>query len=235
VKLLVTRAEPDGARTAAALAARGHEATLAPLLRIEPIAATFGPGPWDAVVMTSANAARALATHPRRQELVGLPAFVVGRRTGAAARDIGFAQVTSADGNATDLVRLLNRQPARARVLYLAGIDRATDLAAALSDARTRLETVVIYRAVTETRLPENVSAALAAGTIDGVLHFSARSAAAFVAALDAAGLRTPLELPQFCLSSEVAKPLAAAGAADLRIAACPDEGSLLLLVDAVT
>ena len=123
----------------------------------------------------------------------------------------------------------------RARVLYLAGIDQATDLAAALSDARTRLETVVIYRAVTETRLTENVSAALAAGTIDGVLHFSARSAAAFVAALDAAGLRTPLGLPQFCLSSEVAKPLAAAGAADLRIAARPDESTLLRLVDAVT
>jgi uroporphyrinogen-III synthase len=132
-------------------------------------------------------------------------------------------------------VRLLNRQPARARVLYLAGADQAIDLAAALGDARTRVETVVIYRAVTETRLPENVSAALAAGTIDGVLHFSARSAAAFVMALNAAGLRTALGLPQFCLSSEVAKPLAAAGAVDLRIAARPDEGTLLLLLDAAT
>ena len=235
MKLLVTRPEPDGARTAAALAARGHEATLAPLLRIEPIAAAFGPGPWDAVVMTSANAARALAMHPRRQELVALPVFVVGRRTSDAAREIGFAQVTSADGDAGDLVRLLNRQPAHARVLYLAGADQAADLAVAVGDARTRLETVVVYRAVAETRLPGNVSTALAAGTIDGVLHFSARSAAAFVAALDAAGLRTPLGLPQFCLSSEVAKPLAAAGAGDLRIAARPDEGSLLLLVDAVT
>ena len=55
------------------------------------------------------------------------------------------------------------------------------------------------------------------------------------MAALAAANLRTPLALPQFCLSSEVAKPLAAAGASDLRVAARPDEAGLLALVAEVT
>ena len=184
--------------------------------------------------MTSANAARALATHPRRAELVALPAFVVGRRTGEAARETGFDQITSADGDADDLVRLIKRQSATA-LLYLAGADQATDLAAALSGGSTRLDTVVVYRAVTEARLPDDVRTALASGAVDGVLHFSARSAAAFVAALAAADLRTPLALPQFCLSSEVARPLVAAGAPDLRVAARPDEAGLLALVAEVT
>ena len=35
MRLLVTRPEQDGERTAAALRARGHEALLAPLMRIE--------------------------------------------------------------------------------------------------------------------------------------------------------------------------------------------------------
>jgi uroporphyrinogen-III synthase len=231
VRLLVTRPEPDGARTAAALRARGHEVAFAPLLRIEPVAAAFGQGPWDGVVMTSANAARAVAAHPRRAELVALPAFVVGRRTGDAAREAGFIQVTSADGDADDLVRLIKRQQSPAGLLYLAGADQATDVSAALRGSKMRLDTVAVYRAVTETRLPDDIATALATGAIDGVLHFSARSAAAFVAAVEGMGVRAALALPHFCLSSEVAKPLAAAGARDLRVAARPEEAALVTLV----
>ncbi len=230
MKLLVTRPVADGARIAATLRARGHAVALAPLLRIDVVAAEFGLGPWDGVVMTSAHAAYALAAHGRRAELVRLPAFVVGRRTAAAAREIGFTQVSSADGDADDLVRMLARSPG-SRLLYVAGEDQASDLAAVLGKAGTSVETVVTYRAVAEAVLPGEIAAALAAGAIDGVLHFSARSAATFVAALDAAGLRSALALPQFCLSAQVSKPLVAAGAGDLRIAAHPDETALLELV----
>ena len=38
MRLLVTRPEPDNARTAAALRAKGHEVVLAPLLHIEAVA-----------------------------------------------------------------------------------------------------------------------------------------------------------------------------------------------------
>jgi len=203
---------------------------MAPLLRVDAVATEFGAGPWDGVVMTSANAASALAKHPRLAELTRLPAFVVGRRTATAAAAIGFSQVSSADGNVDDLVRLLARRPGR-RLLYVAGEDQADDLAALLGMAGTAVETVVAYRAVAEPRLPGEVTAALAAGTIDGVLHFSARSAAAFVAALEPEGLRAALTLPHFCLSAQVGKPLAAAGAHDLRVAARPDEAALLDLV----
>src|SRR5262249_61439308 len=82
MRLLVTRPEPDGARTAAALRARGHDVMLAPLLSIEPeVEADLGSGPWDGVLITSASAARAIAAHPRIGELVDLPLFAVGRRS----------------------------------------------------------------------------------------------------------------------------------------------------------
>src|SRR5579864_8514480 len=99
MRLLVTRPEPDGERTAALLRARGHEVLTLPMLRIEPIAdAALGHGPWAAVLFTSTNAVRALAAHPRFGELVGLPAYAVGARTQAAAAAAGFAPVRSADG-----------------------------------------------------------------------------------------------------------------------------------------
>jgi uroporphyrinogen-III synthase len=231
MRLLITRPATEGARTAAALQSQGHEILLAPLLRIEWLAADFGPGPWDGVIMTSANAARALGEHPRGDELLALKLFAVGRNTAQAARDCGFRDVVSADGDVSDLLDLLTRSPARTgRLLYLAGVDRTLDLSAPLAPTGTLIDTVVIYRAVAETRLPNEVEAAFVAQQIDGVLHFSPRTAAAFIAAAAPVAPRA-LALPQFCLSAAVAKPLHAAGARDLRIAARPDEAALLELI----
>jgi uroporphyrinogen-III synthase len=201
------------------------------MLRIEFVTADLIPGPWDGVVLTSANAARALIAHPRLAEVVALPALVVGRRTAAAAADAGFNDITSAGGDADDLARLLAAKSRGSRMLYLAGEDQATDLGAALQRSGVKLDTVVVYRAAPVTRLPAAVRNAIAGGGCDGVLHYSTRTAAAFIAVLEAAGLRDALALPQFCLSAQVAKPLAAAGATDLRIATRPEEVALLDLV----
>jgi uroporphyrinogen-III synthase len=231
MRLLITRPASEGARTAAALQSRGHETLLAPLLRIESLATDFGTGPWDGVIMTSANAARALSDHPRRDELLPLKLFAVGRNTAEAARVCGFQNIVSADGDVTDLLTLLTRSPPHAGLLlYLAGADRTLDLSAALASAGTQVETIVIYRAVAETQLPADIEAAFAAREIDGVLHFSPRTAAAFIAAATAFA-PAALSLPHFCLSAAVAKPLQAAGVRDLRVAARPDEAALLELI----
>src|SRR5262249_52390902 len=144
----------------------------------------FGAGPWDGIIMTSANAARALSEHPRRNELLSLKLFAVGRTTAQAAHTCGFRDVVSADGDVSDLLNLLTRSPPRAgRLLYLAGADRTVDLSAVLAPVGMQVDTVVIYRAVPDTRLPSDVEAAFAAHEIDGVLHFSPRTAAAFITA----------------------------------------------------
>jgi uroporphyrinogen-III synthase len=231
MRLLITRPASEGARTAAALQAQGHETLLAPLLRIELLAADLGASPWDGVIMTSANAARALSEHPRRDELLPLKLFAVGSHTAQVARACGFRDVVSADGDVSDLLNLLTRSLLRARrLLYLAGADRTIDLSAALAPAGTQVDTVVVYRAVAETRLPAEVESAFAAQEIDGVLHFSPRTAAAFITAA-AAFAPAALALPQFCLSAAVAKPLQEAGARDLRVPARPDEAALLELI----
>ena len=107
MRLLVTRPQDDGERTAARLRARGHHVTLAPLLRVEAVEFELPREPLSAVVITSANAARAIARHPRRDALVALPAFTVGRHTAEAARAAGFRAVACADGDKDDLAALL--------------------------------------------------------------------------------------------------------------------------------
>jgi uroporphyrinogen-III synthase len=235
VRLLLTRPEPDAQRAAAALRAQGHDVIIAPLLRIAPIAdASIGAGPWAAILITSANAAPAVAAHARVTQLRTLPVFAVGQRSADAIGAAGFADVTSADGNVSDLARLVAaRLPPAARLLYLAGEDRVGDLAGELRARGFVVETTTIYRAVAATGLPPTAAAALASG-IDAVLHFSRRSAETYVDAARAAGMvANALKPIHFCLSPQVAEPLAQAGAADIRVAERPNEALLLALIDA--
>ena len=108
MRILVTRPEPDGERTAQKLRARGCDVVLGPVLRIKHLEeADLGAGPWDAVAMTSANAAHALGRHARRLEVMRLPVLTVGRRTAGAARAIGFTDVASAAGKEPALAHLI--------------------------------------------------------------------------------------------------------------------------------
>jgi len=233
MRLLVTRPDPDGESTAAALRARGHEVMLAPMLRVEPVAdADLGVGPWAGLLLTSANGARAIARHPRFVELAALPVLAVGAASAEAARAEGFAAVESADGDGGDLVRLTAARFSGSPLplLYPAGEERARDLAGALAAHGIAVSTAAIYRTVQVTAFPSAARDALVAGGIGGVLHFSRRSAETYVAA--ARGLLPQALAPvHFCLSERSAEPLRAAGAADVRVAARPDEATLIELV----
>ena len=231
MRLLLTRPEPDAERTAAALRARGHAVIITPLLHIEAVDnAEIDQGPWDALLVTSANAAHAIERHARLPELRAVPVLVGGERSAEAMRAVGFADVTSAGGNVDDLVRLVGeRVKPGARLLYLAAGERAGDLAGTLRRRGYSVRTAVVYRAVVSGS-PRAVADALARG-IDGVLHFSRRSAEAYInAARDAGVLPSALRPGHYCLSAQVAEPLADAGAST-RVALQPTEAALIALI----
>ena len=234
MRVLVTRPESENERSAAQLRQRGHEVVLAPLLRMEAIQTNLGEGPWVAVIITSINAARAMASHPQLERLKKLPLFAVGGRSAEAARVSGFGNVLSADGDVRDLVRLISEKLPHTELplLYLAGEDRAADISADLTPEGLVVHTVAVYRAAKSPSFSAEARAALTAGTIDGIMHFSRRSAEAYLdCARDAHLLGAALQPLQYCLSQQVAEPLAAAGAKELRIAARPNEAVLLELL----
>jgi uroporphyrinogen-III synthase len=237
MRLLVTRPELDAQGTAAALRQRGHHVMIAPLLRIEGVAADLGAGPWDALVITSANSCRAVASHPRFAELVHRPIFTVGAHAAKAARAAGFADVTSAEGDAEELAQLLTAKfkTRDRRLLYFAGEDRAADLAATLAEHGISMKTVVIYRAIKAQEFPPATREAIAASEIDGVLYFSRRTVEAYLScAVGSALLDKALAPFHYCLSAQVARPLLQAGATAVRVAERPNEASLLELVGTV-
>jgi uroporphyrinogen-III synthase len=117
-------------------------------------------------------------------------------------------------------------------LLYCAGEDRAGDLAGALQVLGLAVETALVYRAIMVDDLPPDVRAAFVSGRIDAVLHYSARTAAAFVAATARAGIEDlSTQVRHLCLSAQVAAPLAAAGANAIEVASEPNEQTLLALI----
>ena len=164
-----------------------------------------------------------------------MPLLAVGARSARAARRAGFANVTSAGGNARNLMELAaTRYRGTAQpLLYLAGADRAVDLVAELAAAAVPVEMHVVYQAVAVPDLPLDAAEALRGGVLDGVLHFSRRSAKIYLQAAANTGLgATALKPMHFCLSARIAKPLRSAGAESVRISERPTQASLLQCIE---
>jgi uroporphyrinogen-III synthase len=238
--ILVTRPQPDDETTAAHLRARGFEVLRAPMLRFEPVAFhDDADARYGAIIVTSANALRGMESHLKDSVLLKLPLFAVGEKTAAAARDAGFENVVSADGDAgtlRDLVTASVKAKALKKgstLLYLAGADLARDLAGELGERGFTVVTHTTYRMAAVASLPREVCDAFAGNRIEAVLHYSRRSARAFLEAARSAGVEiTALAIPQCCISDGVAAVVRDAGASQVMAAASPDENALFGALD---
>lgn len=243
--ILVTRPAPDHTTTVSTLRGKGFDVLLAPMLRFEPVAfEQDADARFDAVLVTSANALRALAETSVAQRWLTTPLYAVGERTAQAARDLGFGSVMAASGDGASLRDLVVAQtraktPKKtalkksARLLYLAAADRAVNLDDELSPFGLEVITVTTYRMIATPDLPAEVCEAFTAGRVDAVLHYSGRSAYSFVAAARAAGLEImALAAPHCCISANVAAVLREAGATQVAVAATPDEDALFAALD---
>lgn len=223
MRVLVTRAAEDAARTAEALAALGYGALVSPLIETRAIDAPVPQGDFDAVLLTSAKAA------PHLGGLRTHPILAVGARTADAARAAGAGDVAAADGDATALAALVAaRVTPGARLLHLAGEDRKPEPEASLAAAGYRVVVHPVYRAVA-VPLSEAARQALERGEIAGALHYSRRTSALFVAALRDAGLASSLlRLLHGAISEDAAFPLRAGGASHIVVPERPRESALL-------
>ena len=229
MRVIVTRARGDAARTAAALRARGHDALISPVLEIVGAGAAIDPGEARAVIATSAHAFAFLPGDDLAR-LAHLPLFVVGARTAQAAAKAGFAPPRVIAAHAAELAPLIVAVlPSAAPLLYLAGHDRKPDLEGALSGLGFGVDVSVTYEARALDSLSPEVAKALAGGDADAVLHFSRRSARLFEACVARAGLLAQAaRLRHVCISRDAALR---AGAV---IAPTPDSAGLFRALEQI-
>ncbi|MBL8833165.1 MAG: uroporphyrinogen-III synthase [Rhodospirillales bacterium] len=235
MRVLVTRPRDEGELFAVALAMRGHDAILAPLIEIAPIAgASVDLSGAQAVLFTSANGVRAFArVSPARD----LPAFCVGDATANAARAAGFAKVESASGDVEALSALVRSRlkPADGALVHAAGTVVAGDLGGDLEAAGFEVRRALLYRAEIASELPAEAADELAAGGIDVATFFSPRTARTFAQLVRAAKLDGALEsVAALALAPGTLSVLREEGCAfaDAVAAAQPNEAALLDALD---
>lgn len=218
MRVLVTRARADAARTAARLVALGHEAVIAPLTVIVAIGHAIPDEVFDAVLATSVHALTFVAVLP--PALSGAPWLVVGDRLGDALASRGRGAPEVVAPNVAALIAAIDeRYPEPFRFLYLAGRDRKPDLERALRALGHEVVTVETYVAAAVGKWDGDPRA------IDAVLHYSRRSAERFVVVAGDAG-----RMRHIAISADAAAPLLAQGWR-VEIAASPDEDAMLGLL----
>ena len=235
MRLLVTRPAEDAARTAAAAAARGHDPIIAPVIEIRPLKADLPERPFQAVIVTSANALRAIAARPQVARLKDLPLVAVGGSTAETARLQAFSQIITAEGTADSVLARIssNLAPEKGPLLHLSGDHLARDLAEALSPHGYEVVRAIVYEAVPAQALSAEAVTALKHGKVDAVALFSPRSAHLFGALVRHEDLSTQAgDILWACLSQNVADAAAEAGARHIVTAARPDETALLEALD---
>ncbi len=117
--LVILRPEPGGHESLKRAIAAGFKAESFPLFAMRSKEwQTPDPGQFDAVLFTSANAARHGGEKLKR--FTGLPAYAVGEKTARAVRKFGFGTVIAGDGDASAIAERI-RADGRVRVFHPTG------------------------------------------------------------------------------------------------------------------
>jgi uroporphyrinogen-III synthase len=223
VPVLLTRPRAQGEGFAGQLTRRFGPRVLpiiAPLMAPAYLSPPIPPGPFGAVVFTSAHGVEGALR-------LGLPlpprAYCVGRSTAAAAQAAGLTAL-SANGTAGDLVKLVRSDPPNGRLLYIRGVDTSGDIAKDLNSLDIPTVSLQVY--VQEPIPFEGESLALFAQGAPLILPlFSPRSAHLFRQAMPA---DSRADLRIVAISDAVAKAAAAIPHSAMVVARNPDAGGML-------
>ncbi|MEZ5961745.1 MAG: uroporphyrinogen-III synthase [Hyphomonadaceae bacterium] len=196
LRVAITRAQPEADRTAERVRARGVEAIVAPLITIVPCGYDTSTEGAQAIIFTSSNGVRAFPDARGARDRIVL---TVGNVTAAAAREAGFTDVRSADGDVRSLAALAKREldPTRGKLLHIAGDHVAGDLGGELRAAGFSVERRLAYASVAAAPLPEAFN-----GPLDIVLFHSSRAAERFIEL----GAPNAAKLTAGCMSAAIAE-----------------------------
>ena len=206
MKVLILRPQPGADESAARARGMGLEPIVAPLFTLRPLPWQVpDPAQYDAILLTSANAAR--LGGDGLTPFLALPCYAVGEQTAEAARAAGFADVRTGPSDGAALLALARAEGAES-LLHLGGRDHLALAGAAY---------VPVYAAEAAGTLPQGWQGAL-------VLLHSARAAARFAGL---AGNRSAVRLA--AISTQAAQA-AGQGWKSLAIASAPRDQALLEL-----
>ena len=210
LSLLVLRPEPGASATVAAARALGLKAIAAPLFAVHAVDWKLPDHTPDAVLMTSANAARLAG--PALDRLITLPLYAVGEATAAAARAADFTRILVGE-DGIDAIIARAAADGIGHLLHLAGREHRVPAA-----HQPALERRIVYAADPVATLPAAAADLLPDAV--ALLH-SPRAAALFATLVDRSTV-------QIAAISPAARAAAGDGWREVAVAARPTDASLL-------
>ena len=234
MRVLVTRPQHSGERTAKRLRELGHEPILLPLSHpvhdanaaLRGLSTTKG-----SIAITSAETIRALAAHDTELAVhLARPIFAVGDATAEQARAIGFSSVTASGGSGAELAETIAKK-AGGSVLYLAGSPRAETFEKRASEIGLQITVAECYRMEPTPIAPQALDTIFEQRP-DAILFFSRQTAEDFFRVAEPQMRPDRVDgIRLLCLSKSVAEMVPASLRGAVSIAAMPEERSLLSLL----
>lgn len=213
--ILILRPQPGADETAARARALGLAPVVAPLFAVRALAWTPpDPADFDAVMLTSASAARQAGDG--LTPFMALPCYAVGEATAAAAGEAGFADVRVGPDDGAALL-LIMAEDGVGRAFHACGADHL-----AFDHPAIAIRRAAVYAAEAADRLAPEAEAALREGAV-ALLH-SPRAASLF------AGLAGERERVSVAAISARTARAAGEGWRSLSIASSPRDQALLEL-----
>lgn len=216
MKVLIIRPQPGADATARRFAAAGYAPVLIPLFAIEHLPpASVSVDGYDAIVLTSGNAARAACGF--LESARDTPIYAVGSATASALAHLSLPVAATGSSGVEALVGVAAADGHK-KLLWLAGEDHST----VPQIAGVHIDIAVVYRSAV-LKTPAHFAAQVE--LCDAVILHSSRAAAHFADLCDAGGLsRSKITLATF--SNAIAQS-AGDGWAQIIVAPSPNDAAL--------
>ena len=236
LRALITRPQEDSVEVAIALVRRRITPVLAPMMRVVFNSSEVGAelDQAQAILFTSRNGVRAFSRVSERRDM---KVFAVGNSTAALAHNEGFLSVESADGDSSDLARLLIEElsPSDGLLFHVTGTSTAGELRETLIEAGFKVIRRSLYEAAPESEFSQKTIDFIKNGDGDYVLFFSPRTARIFLAHIKTHELEDACKnLIAISLSRPVADELSVITWKAIAVASTPDMQSLLKALDEI-
>lgn len=229
MNLLLTRAFHKSIDTRKKIESLGHRVIWSPMLEIEKIKYVVPKKHYDGILISSFHALSALRRVGQRQATI----IATGEATACAVKNMGFANVLSANGNSYDMAQLAkNHFGKNSSLLYMCARNAAFDMGKFFQQKKIACETLVVYQANEAAGFTPQAQKCFMAGEIGGVLLYSSRAAACFVKLFVPLQEQHGLKIPLFyALSANIGGVLPSLWQKNCKCASLPNQDSLINLL----
>tara|TARA_B100001057_G_scaffold499333_1_gene609567 strand:+ start:2394 stop:3092 length:699 start_codon:yes stop_codon:yes gene_type:complete len=179
--ILLTRPLEDSLEMISKLKSLGHQVSHLPLLEIHSVDhKLINFADYKAIIFTSANAIKFLNLRDIDKKIL---CFCVGAGTEKKAKNVGFQNVISAEGNVRNLKELIlqNFDKKNGKMIYVSGDMISTDLDRELLDEGINIYRLINYKTTRIKKFDENFISELKVKIPDIVYIYSKNSAQSFL------------------------------------------------------